>query len=268
MLASVGSPWEIGRSSTLTADGRVVDLYSKSGGIGLYVSEMVLIPDYDVGLTVLVAGDSGAMVPLLDQTLATLIPAVEAIGRDDARKRYAGIYRSASPAPANSSITIVVDSQAPGLKVEQWISNGKDMLAEYAALRGANRTRPVDARLYPTALTRGSRGGGNSSAPATQSKSTISRTRSYNATLDEGREEEAFRAVYHILPDPARNATSNSPPGVFSMINACSTWDAIDGLVYGTRAFDGFVFRSDGKGNVISLENRALRAVLSKSTEA
>jgi len=60
----VGAPWDITRSTAVTDDGRVVDLYAKIGGLGLYSSQIVLIPpDYDLGLTVLVAEASSILNP-------------------------------------------------------------------------------------------------------------------------------------------------------------------------------------------------------------
>jgi hypothetical protein len=54
---AVGAPWEIARLTTLPAPvtrGRVVDLYTKSGGLSVvYASQLVLVPDYNLVLSAL-----------------------------------------------------------------------------------------------------------------------------------------------------------------------------------------------------------------------
>lgn len=42
---SVGGPWEMYRTSGLTVDGRVIDLYTKSGDLAQYTSVLGLVPD-------------------------------------------------------------------------------------------------------------------------------------------------------------------------------------------------------------------------------
>ena len=56
---SVGAPWEIHRV-VVPSTKRVVDLYTKSGGIGAYTSKLILIPDFDVGFSILAASHGSA----------------------------------------------------------------------------------------------------------------------------------------------------------------------------------------------------------------
>lgn len=238
----------------MTADGRVVDFYTKNGGLGLYVSLMVLIPDYELGLTVLVAGDTSALNPLAEATIKTLLPAIDRIGQAQAVSRYAGTYKSA--APLNSSIQLTVDD-GPGLRIANWISNGSDILQEYGSFFHPPSTGiddvVVDARLYPTGLTDSSQMPDGSSVV----------------------QKMASRAVFQLLP-AAGQSTSNGSHGndndsgsreVFFLDDTCNTWAGLDGLVYGSRAFDEFVFHFDPlDGNtVVSLESRVLRVELVKS---
>ena len=208
-----------------------------------YNSGIVLIPDYDVGFTVLVAGGGGVLPTLVETVIRTLVPAVEKVGRDQAAARYAGRYEAA--APLNSSIDLLVQREAPGLKIGRWISNGSDFLAEYARFFGPPATqggggRELDVRLYPTGLT-------DSSSPSSSSK--------YR--------EESFRAVFQLVRPGNPSSDSSSAEPFF--LNACSSWGALDGLVYGNNSLDDFVFRSDERdGSIVGLEARALRVELRK----
>ena len=245
---SVGAPWEILRSNAVTDDGRVIDFYTKNGGLGLYGSLMVLIPDYDLGLTILVAGDTSIVNSLARTVLKALIPVVERIGREQAATRYAGLY--ASTVPLNSSIRLVVQD-GPGLKIERWISNGSDILREYGAFFqpvGAGNV-DVDVRLYPTGLT---------DTPPTR----------YGAAHHSSPVQDAsFRAVFQVLPSSSSNSTNsktnnNSADDFF--LQTCISWGGLDAPVYGGNALDDFVFHFDRLGNVVSLEARALRVILRK----
>jgi hypothetical protein len=56
------APWEIYRlgvpvNSVINAD-RIVDTYAKLGDIGAYSTFFGLVPDYDIGISILAAGDN------------------------------------------------------------------------------------------------------------------------------------------------------------------------------------------------------------------
>jgi hypothetical protein len=141
---SVGAPWEI--FSFENVDGRTVDLYTKSGDLGAYSSMTALLPDYNVGFTILAAGEgTTALVAALTDTVANaLIPALEEAAREEADNVYTGTYS----AQTNSSSVISIDD-GPGLRLEQWISNSVDMFQVIRALNGIDTP---DIRLYPTGL--------------------------------------------------------------------------------------------------------------------
>jgi hypothetical protein len=56
------APWEIYRkeieANTIINAGRIVDTYSKSGDVGAYSTYIGLVPDYNIGMTILAAGDA------------------------------------------------------------------------------------------------------------------------------------------------------------------------------------------------------------------
>jgi hypothetical protein len=110
-------------------------------------SRSLPVPDYDIGISVLLAGElpANANFNLLgmdqikqyelklqvdpnlfvDVVGEVLIPAVEEAARAEAGAIYNGHYTFANIRQLNSSMTIKTDDE-PGLSVSQWISNGTD----------------------------------------------------------------------------------------------------------------------------------------------
>lgn len=149
---SVGTPWEIIRAP----GDRNSHLYTKSGGMGLYSAEFVLMPDYDVGFNVLAAGPaSGTYINRLSDLISEIFyPALEAAAKAEADCTYAGTFRD--PSGLNSSITVITDSR-PGLGLQQWIFNGTDITSAFASqllpfLPSPPKGAKIVARLYPTGL--------------------------------------------------------------------------------------------------------------------
>lgn len=239
---SVGAPWEIFRVPGLTKDGRVIDLYTKNGGIGLYSSELVLIPDYDIGLTVFAAGDKPSLGLLVQSALARFIPAIEQVGKKQAVARYTGVYDvqpSNSSHASNSSLEISVD-KGPGLVINRWISNNIDVVKAYDKYLGSNKTS-TEVRLYPTGL---------------KKKIGCERTVSYRAF---------FRSVPLNATHDESTAAEKDDGQVFS---GCTSWGTIDLNTYGLIGIDDFVFNTDLVGNVKSIEPRATRTTLQKQDSA
>lgn len=105
-----------------------------------------MVPAYDFGFTILTASatSSNAWEDLTNVIAAKILPVLEQVGREQAKKRFTGTYTSST---LNSSLTLVIDGQ-PGLKVTQWISNGTDLKGTLFvdALLGS------DFRLIPNEL--------------------------------------------------------------------------------------------------------------------
>jgi hypothetical protein len=160
---SVGAPWEIWRL-TLDSPSKVFDLYTKDGGIRQYTSQLTLAPDYGVGYVILEADGgvssngvgvaNGALILWINELL---FPALEAAAREQADSNYAGHYTSPHPA-LNSSITIGVDSDQPGLAVTEIVSNGTDLFAVVGSQLLGVPAEDVSLRLYPTGLESGNVG--------------------------------------------------------------------------------------------------------------
>jgi hypothetical protein len=232
ITASVGAPWEIFRVPTKRG---VIDLYTKRGDVGVYAGIIVLCPVYDIGFTILSAAAresiaDASVTVLADIITQTLLPAVEAAAKDNAASTFAGTYKATNG--INSSITFIVDD-GPGLRVQQWVSNGTDVLEKYLVLNQATGDGlTTSVRLYPTNL------------------------QSFNSQRGFV-DKMAFRAVFEVFP-------KNVDTGAFSQ--NCATWDVVDDIMYGSIAIDEFLFQFNQAGDAISVEPRIFRITLLKET--
>ena len=129
-------PWEIFRSTRLLPDtDRGITVVTKAGGLQAYYSHLVLVPEYELGFTILVAGDVEAFQWLDNELTTNVVNRFEKIARMQTSEKYAGLYNSAT---LNSSITLEVEGGS-GLVAKTWISNGTDFLVEYTYLKTGKR---------------------------------------------------------------------------------------------------------------------------------
>lgn len=233
---SVGAPWEIARAVNVTLDNRTIDIYTKSGNIGAYVGVLVLIPDYDLVLSLVTCGSQTGFDVVyagLSKVIKALLPAVEQAGKDEANSTFAGRYQVKG---SNTTITISVDDDGPGLKVSDWFFDGVSLAEIWPVLSTATGLPPANPlpppgfgiRLYPTNLQAG--------------------------------HDQAWRAVFD-------SATAADPAGADALLffpqGSCLSWISIDGTLYGLNAFDDFVFTFDETtGKAVSITSRALRETL------
>ncbi|KAH8897987.1 beta-lactamase/transpeptidase-like protein [Thozetella sp. PMI_491] len=233
LLASVGYPWGIRRVVIPEENGkRVVDAYTKAGRIGYYTSIMTLLPDYGIGITVLLAGPEvpgNAHFTLADILGTRLLPALEQAAREQAEAKYGGIYRSET---LNSSLEIRTQPDRPGLGIFNWVSNGTDMEYISMALQGGYQPANSTVRLYPTGL---------------------------ESTKDDGSKRISFKATFEDPSAPSR------PNDMFS--TDCGTWVAFTGVTYGSQPLDEFIFNIDKDGKVLGVESPALRVTLKKGAK-
>ncbi|KAM0421267.1 hypothetical protein ACHAPT_010989 [Fusarium lateritium] len=148
---SIGMPWEIRRvllpTSPKSNKTRIVDLYTKNGMLGLYSAFFVLSPDHDFGFVILLASESSGidMWPVLPSLMTdTLLPAVEEAAREQAKKRFAGTYKSAS-----GKLEVRGDKDLPGLSVRSWTRGKVDVLETFKTAFGMGSG---GLRLYPSGL--------------------------------------------------------------------------------------------------------------------
>ncbi|KAG5778012.1 hypothetical protein H9Q73_008325 [Fusarium xylarioides] len=222
----LGEPWEIFRADNVTKDGRLIEFYTKAGDIYTYHSLMVLIPDYNLTVTLFNAGpevSGGLLKTLFTEIARELLPAVEEACKEEAAKIYGGTY---SDDKTNSTLTLSVDDE-PGFHITNWTVRGVDIAGTYLSIRG-RPTIPappgeVRFRLYPTGL---------------QSDTESSWRMMFTAESEEDIEEA--------------NALLAWPDG------KCNTWASLDRIVYQLLSHDHFVFTESGKGSDRKVEKLEL----------
>ncbi|KAF2183989.1 beta-lactamase family protein [Zopfia rhizophila CBS 207.26] len=144
-----GMSWEIFRTDNILLNSkRPVTFVTKSGGLPGYVSIIMYLPEYDLGFTILVAGNSALIRTIREVVTVAVVRAAEALAIKQLQKRYAATY--ASDSDLNSSVTLVADHR--GLVVTEFISNGTDVFTIYAEHGGVPKDRPWYAQLVPTLL--------------------------------------------------------------------------------------------------------------------
>jgi hypothetical protein len=213
----VGRPWEIVRGTNLTSDGRVIEIYTKTGNLYEYTNILVLVPDYDLVLAINMAGAHSsipAIQVILSQILTQILPAVDEIGKTTAAKKYTGTFTSG----AGSTITLSVDDY--GLQVTKFTANGVDVSSGYSALQGADVN--TTTRLYPTNLS------------------------STNKT--------SWRAIYQTL---SAEELAGFDSKLFFPQGSCQSWATLSLPTYGMQSLDHFVFEQDESGILQSVDAKA-----------
>ncbi|OBT72821.1 hypothetical protein VF21_08313 [Pseudogymnoascus sp. 05NY08] len=135
--ALVGAPWEIYKAPLAE---RSVWMYTKGGDVGAYSTNIVLLPDYGIGVTYLSAGDDTLAVKdvINDIVVAIGVPAFEKAAKEEAANVYAGTYQRAG---SNDTLVISVDAN-PGLLVTQFLINGTDAAKGFLAAGDQIRLTP------------------------------------------------------------------------------------------------------------------------------
>ena len=146
-----GMPWEIYRtSSILPKSKRPVTFVTKAGGLPGYFSNIIMLPEYDLAVTILIASaDPTPLGQLREVVTVALVRAAEVIAQKDLKKRYTGTYSSKK---INSTVTVEHD-HSTGLHVTEWISNSTDMLELTGAMaRKAGLPNWIRIQMVPTLL--------------------------------------------------------------------------------------------------------------------
>lgn len=152
-------PWEIFRTKDMLFDSdRIQIIVTKAGGVKGYTSQLLLIPEYELGIVILVAGDGHALGWLRDEILKTLVPSIEKIARQQTAERLSGTFISAD-SHVNSSISVEVQGSR-GLVLTSWVSNGTDFLSRYVdiATKKKGFNGPGEVQLTPAGVRRGDHG--------------------------------------------------------------------------------------------------------------
>ncbi|KAH6876353.1 putative beta-lactamase, partial [Thelonectria olida] len=141
---AVGAPWEITRAPGFP----VSWVYAKSGDAGLYSAVTMLMPDLDVGMSILAAGalSTNQVLVASDLLAANFVPAFWAQAQEQTTMTYAGTYTDDN---SNTTITVAVVGSTPGLVISEFTLGGQDVLQALSSQLQTNLT----LRLYHMGLT-------------------------------------------------------------------------------------------------------------------
>ena len=147
-----GMPWEIFRTDRILPDTkRPVTFVTKAGGVPDYFSRISLMPEYGLGLTILVGGNQKLLNKIQEIVTINLIRAAEKRIWQDVAHKYSGTY-IATNSSLNSSLELA-SSPSTGLTLNSFVSNGTNtfdtVLALWAGLRDMDKWR---VQLTPTLL--------------------------------------------------------------------------------------------------------------------
>lgn len=148
-----GMPWEIYRtSSILPSTSRPVTFVTKGGGLPGYFTYIIMVPDYDLGITIFTAGKSNALLDLIREIVTVpLLKAAEEVAQSDLLNRYTGLFTAKN---LNSSIILAQDASR-SLYVKSFISNSTDIFSTWRPLlEPLIHDSPFRLQLVPTLLYR------------------------------------------------------------------------------------------------------------------
>lgn len=145
-----GAPWEIFRTnSTLLSTSRPVTFVTKSGSVPGYWSYIILLPEYDLSITILTTGTSTLLKDSVREIItAPLVGAAEHIAQANLAVRYTGTYQ----APHLNSTIVISHSSTKSLYVKSFISNSTDVFAAWKLFAGLSDNLRI--QLVPTLLFR------------------------------------------------------------------------------------------------------------------
>ncbi|KAK5465165.1 hypothetical protein LTS15_001728 [Exophiala xenobiotica] len=145
-----GTPWEIFQTDKiLSTSDKAVTFYTKGGGLPGYSTNIIVAPEYDLGITILTGGNTALLPAVREIVTQTLIQAADKIARNQVEHSYTGIYKATH---INSSMELSY-SEAHGLEITRWISNGTDILS-FIPIRFGVPSNIVQLQLIPTLLYR------------------------------------------------------------------------------------------------------------------
>ncbi|KIW95273.1 uncharacterized protein Z519_03857 [Cladophialophora bantiana CBS 173.52] len=154
-----GMPWEIYRTDRIlgSSSGRTVSFFTKGGGLPGYRTLILLVPEYDLGITIFTAGEETFIDQVMDIVTTSLIRGADVLAARQVAHKYTGTFLAAGPGPGSRAINSSLQlsySDTHGLEVTKWISNGTDMLSAIPSQFHFPKDRRFHAQLIPTALYR------------------------------------------------------------------------------------------------------------------
>lgn len=218
------------RTQGLTTDGRVIDIYSKSGSLPPYNGMLALIPDFGVTIALLMGGPESSPAGTSNaggQLAKMFIPALDKASKEEAMVNFVGTYTDEEN---DSTITLSVD-YGPGLLVTDMVMRSFDVLGNFGMLVGVQGDLEVTLRLYATGL--------------------------------QADGQLRFGGIFDVGPVGATEEVDNLLPFIADV--PCMTYVAFEGATYGMNSIDDFVISVWDDGHAESVESRFWRVKMGVS---
>lgn len=139
-LTETGLTWEIFRSTD--SHGRELRYYSKSGNLIYSSSVLILNPELQFGIVVLMTGGTGLPIQLGKAMINIVQPVFESILETRARERYAGVWTG-----TRAVDRIQIEAKDGSLWITKWLVNGRDFLRLYLGPLGTRAALWSTGRL-------------------------------------------------------------------------------------------------------------------------
>jgi len=129
-----GMPWEILRAKTMSVipntsnSTRPLTFITKGGGLPGYTSDVIMVPEYGVGITILIAGNGVALSEIREVVTEEIVAFADQAAMEELRHRYVGVFQDSA---TNSTMEVAV-SNRDGLHITHFVSNGRDVKAAMA----------------------------------------------------------------------------------------------------------------------------------------
>ncbi|KAL2139676.1 hypothetical protein VTI28DRAFT_4876 [Corynascus sepedonium] len=256
--SAVGFPWEIFRprpellfpeyDEATASGGHTVTIHAKDGAAYGYHARMALLDEYGLGLVLLTAGNQDALRDIYDAALALLIPAVDAVARQQAAADYGGVFMGRSSNETGAvAVNATIEMDGVSLRLTGLHRNGTNILESLRELWAVTLSEFLPAvdmtgvyRLYPTDIER-------------------------RAVLPGGREviEEDWKVWWEVL-----SSAKSELPGSGLSDDDCLTWTLADWMHYGGEPADRVVFVRDVEsGDILGLDAPFLRTGIMERSE-
>ncbi|PKX90068.1 serine hydrolase domain-containing protein [Aspergillus novofumigatus IBT 16806] len=154
-----GMPWEIFRTDRILLPDdkrrtRTVTFFTKGGGVPGYRTIILLVPEYDLGITVLTAGDETLPEVIVEMVIVPLIRAADALAARQIKETYVGRYTSSTKEHIVHSTLTLTYTSTHGLEINEWISNSTDVLSIISKHFQYPKNTKLHAQLIPSGLYR------------------------------------------------------------------------------------------------------------------
>lgn len=129
--------------------------FTKGGGHPGYRTLIILVPEYNLGITILTAGDETFLDVLLEMVTVPLIRAADELSARQVKETYLGRYTSPSNKEkmVDSTLTLTYTS-THGLEISDWILNFTDVLSIISKHFLSSKDTKCHAQLIPSGLYR------------------------------------------------------------------------------------------------------------------